>query len=71
MKKEFGIGIIGSGHHLPSTVESNEDLCRDLDGISPEWILEKTGITQRYIADKADTASGLALSAVTKAINNA
>ena len=42
MKKEYGIGIIGSGHHLPSTVESNEDLCRELDDISPEWILEKT-----------------------------
>ena len=71
MKKEYGIGIIGSGHHLPSTVESNEDLCRELDGISPEWILEKTGITQRYIADKEDTTSGLALSATIKAINKA
>ena len=71
MKKDYGIGIIGSGHHLPATVESNEDLCRELDGISPEWILEKTGITQRYIAGKEDTASGLALSAVNKAINNA
>ena len=71
MKKEYGIGIIGSGHHLPSTVESNEDLCRELDDISPEWILEKTGITQRYIADKEDTASGFALSAAIKAINKA
>lgn len=71
MKKEYGIGIIGSGHHLPSTVESNEDLCRELDGISPEWIVEKTGITQRYIAGKDDTASDLALSAAIKAINTA
>lgn len=71
MKNKYGIGIIGSGQHLPSNVQTNEDLCCELNDISPEWIIEKTGITQRYIASEEDTASEMALSAAIKAINDA
>jgi len=67
----YGIGIIGVGHFLPSQIETNEDLCKSLEGISPEWIIKKTGITKRYIASNKDTASGFAISASIKAIKMA
>lgn len=66
-----GIGIIGVGHSLPSQIETNEDLCKSLENVSPEWIIEKTGITRRYIASTEDTASGLAIFASIKAIKMA
>jgi 3-oxoacyl-[acyl-carrier-protein] synthase-3 len=54
-----GVAIVGVGHHLPSRIESNEELCRGLT-IAPEWIVEKTGIQRRYLAQPGDTASAFA-----------
>jgi len=71
MVNNFGVGIIGVGHFLPSQIETNEDLCKSLEGISPEWITKKTGITKRYIASNKDTASGFAISAAIKAVKMA
>lgn len=68
---EYGAGLIGFGHYLPAEVESNEELCKYLDGITPGWIVEKTGITQRFIAAKDETASGMAVNAARAAIANA
>jgi len=64
---DTGIGIIGVGHHLPSFVEDNAALCERLD-VSPEWIIEKTGIQRRYLAGPDDTASGYALAAANQAL---
>ena len=61
------ITISGVGHHLPEGVETNEMLCRNLD-VTPEWILEKTGIEQRYIAGSDDTASSYAVAAAERAL---
>ena len=49
------VSIIGVGHHLPDSWEDNETLCQRLN-VTPEWIVEKTGIQRRYIAGPADTA---------------
>jgi 3-oxoacyl-[acyl-carrier-protein] synthase-3 len=57
--KAGGVAIVGVGHHLPSRVESNEELCHGL-AIAPEWIVEKTGIQRRYLAESGDTASAFA-----------
>ena len=57
-----GIGIIGVGHRLPTITEDNEALCRKLN-VTPEWIIEKTGIKRRYIAGLAETASQYSLDA--------
>jgi 3-oxoacyl-[acyl-carrier-protein] synthase III len=46
--KAGGVAIVGVGHHLPSRVESNEELCHGL-AIAPEWIVEKTGIYSFFI----------------------
>ena len=68
---DYGIGIIGTGHSLPEYLESNEELCRHMNGVTPEWIVEKTGIQARYIASEADSASDLASSAARKALDHA
>jgi 3-oxoacyl-[acyl-carrier-protein] synthase-3 len=65
--KTGGVAIVGVGHHLPTRVESNEDLCRVL-AIAPEWIVEKTGIQRRYLAEPDDTASAFAGHAARQAL---
>ena len=62
-----GIGIIGVGHRLPTIIEDNEALCRKLD-VTPEWIIEKTGIKRRLIAALDETASLYSLDAAIKAV---
>jgi 3-oxoacyl-[acyl-carrier-protein] synthase-3 len=61
------ITISGVGHVLPEQVEDNETLCRNLD-VTPEWIVEKTGIEQRYIAAPDDSASAFATTAAQRAL---
>lgn len=62
-----GIFISGVGHHLPFRIEDNATLCRNLP-VTPEWIVEKTGIQQRYVAEPDDSASQYALLAAQRAI---
>lgn len=71
MVSEYGIGIIATGHFLPERIETNEELCQHIEGVSSEWIVEKTGITARRIASETDTASGFAYSASTQALESA
>jgi 3-oxoacyl-[acyl-carrier-protein] synthase III len=61
------VSILGVGHHLPTHIEDNETLCRQLD-VTPQWIVEKTGIEQRTIAAPDDTAWGYALAAAKDAL---
>lgn len=63
----YGVGILGVGHHLPSHVEDNESLCQAL-AVTPEWIVEKTGIQRRYLASSEDSASGFAAHAARNAL---
>ena len=65
-----GITIAGVGHHLPANFEDNETLCRSLD-VTPEWIVEKTGIQRRYIAAPEDSASDFAVNAARRALEMA
>ena len=56
--------IAGSGSFLPQRVVSNDALAAELAerGIetSDEWIVERTGIRQRHLADPGVTTSVLA-----------
>lgn len=70
MTEVAGVIIAGLGHTLPATIETNEQLCHNLD-VTPEWIVEKTGIQQRYIAGPEDSASSLALAAAREALADA
>jgi 3-oxoacyl-[acyl-carrier-protein] synthase-3 len=59
--------IVGCGAALPQRQVSNQDLARTVD-TSDEWIVQRTGITTRYIAGEGETTSTLALDASRRAV---
>jgi 3-oxoacyl-[acyl-carrier-protein] synthase-3 len=62
--------VIGSGSFLPANVVTNDDLAKRVD-TSDEWIRERTGIRQRYIAVEGEKTSDLALGAARAALSDA
>ena len=62
--------ITGSGSALPRNCVTNADLEARVD-TSDEWIVERTGIHQRYIAGEGETTSTLATEAARKALEDA
>lgn len=60
----------GVGSALPAKVVTNEDLAKQVD-TSDEWIRERTGIAQRYIAGEGETTSSLAIKAAQAALDDA
>lgn len=67
--------IVGTGSYLPSNVVTNDELARKLAqrGVetSDEWIVSRTGIGQRHIADDSQTTSTLATEAARRALADA
>ncbi|MCF8463145.1 MAG: ketoacyl-ACP synthase III [Rickettsiaceae bacterium] len=59
--------IIGVGGYLPSKIVTNHELEKTLD-TSDEWIISRTGIKQRHIADVDEATSDLALQASRSAL---
>ena len=57
---KYGIGFLAAEHYIPENVQSNEDLCKIMTEVTPDWILSKTGIKQRFLAGVDDSASGMA-----------
>jgi 3-oxoacyl-[acyl-carrier-protein] synthase-3 len=62
--------IISTGSYLPEKVLTNFDLEKMVD-TSDEWIMERTGIRERRIADESQAASDLAYDASKMAIEAA
>jgi 3-oxoacyl-[acyl-carrier-protein] synthase-3 len=62
--------IIGVGAYAPKRVLSNADLERMVD-TSDEWIVQRTGIRQRHIADETEATSDLAIKAAQQALERA
>ncbi len=54
--------IVGTGSYLPPNVVTNDELARRVD-TSDEWIVTRTGIKQRHIADPDQASSHLAVEA--------
>ncbi len=67
--------IIGTGHCLPGQPVTNDMLALRLAAAgvetSNQWIIERTGIEQRYLADASVTCSQLATAAAQMALQNA
>jgi len=59
--------IAGSGSALPARCVSNAELAETVD-TTDEWIVERTGIRNRYIAAEHETTSTLATEAARKAL---
>ena len=64
------VGIIGVGSYKPSKIMSNDDLEKMVD-TSNEWIVSRTGIEERRIAEENESTSDLAYKAAIKALENA
>ena len=64
-------GIIGVGKELPEKAVSNQDIVDMGLDTSDEWISERTGIKNRYIADENTSSVDLAEIAAKRAIENA
>ncbi len=64
------IGILGTGSSLPTKILTNFDLEKMIE-TSDEWILKRTGISQRRILDKEIPSYELGVKAANNAIENA
>ncbi len=62
--------IISAGSYLPEKFLTNYDLEKMVD-TSDEWILDRSGISQRHITQKDELTSDIATKAAKKAISNA
>jgi 3-oxoacyl-[acyl-carrier-protein] synthase-3 len=62
--------IAGLGVGVPARVVTNADLEKKLD-TSDQWIVERTGIRQRYVAGPGESVAGLALQACQAAMQRA
>ncbi|MEM0915324.1 MAG: 3-oxoacyl-ACP synthase, partial [Planctomycetota bacterium] len=65
-----GVQIMGTGVALPDNVVTNDDLADKVE-TSDEWIVQRTGIRQRRLADDDTRTSDLAAQAVTDALDAA
>lgn len=64
------VGIAGVGRYVPEKRLSNQDLEKLVD-TSDEWIVQRTGIRERRIADKDQYTSTLAIEAARQALDDA
>ena len=62
--------LVGTGSALPVRAVSNAELAQTVD-TSDEWIVERTGIRNRYIAGEGETTSTLATEAARQALSAA
>jgi 3-oxoacyl-[acyl-carrier-protein] synthase-3 len=65
------IRILGTGSYLPSTVLTNFDLQKSGLDTTHEWIVKRTGISERRIAGADETTSDLGYKASLKALEMA
>lgn len=67
---KFGVGIVGMGSYLPEKNLTNHDLEKIVD-TSDKWIVERTGIEARRIADESEATSDLSTIAAERALEDA
>lgn len=69
---KFNTKILGTGSFLPEKILTNDDIAKRVD-TNHQWIVERTGIHERRIADpsKDETPSGMAKYATLKALEAA
>ena len=70
MNRPASAKIIGTGMYVPERVMTNEDFARIVE-TNDEWIVQRTGMKERRIAEHAQATSDLAAEACRNAISNA
>ncbi len=68
--EKIDVGFLGLGYYVPPKVLTNQDLEKMVD-TTDEWIITRTGIRERRIADAAVATSDLAAAAALQALANA
>lgn len=63
--------VIGTGSYLPGNPVSNDDLAARGIDTNDEWIVSRTGIRSRYLAEPGTTSSELGLIAARRALEMA
>lgn len=63
--------VIGTGSYLPGNPVSNDDLAKRGIDTNDEWIVTRTGIRSRYLAEPGTTSSQLGLIAAQRALEAA
>jgi 3-oxoacyl-[acyl-carrier-protein] synthase-3 len=66
----YQVGIVGTGSYLPEKVLTNADLEKIVD-TSDDWIVSRTGIRERRIADQDTPVSELCYQAAVRALESA
>ncbi|WP_099157182.1 beta-ketoacyl-ACP synthase III [Virgibacillus ndiopensis] len=66
----MSVGILGTGHYVPSNVVTNKDMEKIVE-TSDEWIRTRTGIEERRIANDDVDTSDMAFFAAQEALNEA
>ena len=66
----YSVGISGIASYVPDRVLTNDDLSKMVD-TSHEWIVERTGIEERRVADEKAASSDLGIQAALKALEDA
>jgi 3-oxoacyl-[acyl-carrier-protein] synthase-3 len=64
-------GIIGTGMYVPPKCIKNDDFAALGLDTSHQWIVERTGIEQRYVADASISSSDMGIEAAKQAIQAA
>lgn len=67
---DVSVGIIGTGYYIPKKILSNFDLEKMVE-TNDEWIVERTGIRERRIAEDNVPTTELAVHAAQKALEDA
>jgi 3-oxoacyl-[acyl-carrier-protein] synthase-3 len=62
--------IVGWGRYIPQRVLTNDDLSRMVD-TSDEWIVTRTGIRERHLAEEGETTATMAIQAARQALDGA
>lgn len=70
MQNKKAVGIIGLGCYVPERIVTNKDLEKLVD-TTDEWIVERTGIRERRMADADMATSDLAARAAQNALDDA
>lgn len=70
MKLAKSVGVIGTGSYLPEKVLTNFDLEKMVD-TSNEWILKRTGISERRILSEDLPSNSMGIEAAKRALENA
>lgn len=64
------IGVLATGTCLPERILTNDEVAAAA-GVKPDWIVQRTGVLRRHVAEPEQAASDLAAEAVRKALTAA